>query len=90
MWTAALSGEQQAPEATSAKHTTSEVLLAAAAQGAILTVVKAAVNRAGATGFTKMTGHRSGDLSRGCLRAKRREDPWCARPALTGVGPAWV
>jgi Protein of unknown function (DUF4235) len=55
VWTA-LSGEQEAPEATSPEHSTKEVLLAAAAQGAVFAAVKAAVDRAGAKGFKKITG----------------------------------
>ncbi len=55
VWTAA-SGEQEAPEATSAEHSAKEVLLAALVQGAIFGLVKAAVDRAGAKGFKKLTG----------------------------------
>jgi pectin methylesterase-like acyl-CoA thioesterase len=55
VWTA-LSGEQEAPEATSPERSTKEVLLAAAAQGAVFATVKAAVDRAGAKGFKKITG----------------------------------
>ena len=54
VWTA-LSGEE-APEATSPEHSTKEVLLAAAAHGAVFATVKAAVDRAGAKGFKKITG----------------------------------
>ena len=53
---AAVSGEEEAPEATSPEHSTKEVLLAAALQGAIIAGVKAAVDRAGAKGFKKITG----------------------------------
>lgn len=52
----AVSGEEQAPKAISPEHSTKEVLLAAAAQGAIFAAVKAAVDRAGAKGFKKITG----------------------------------
>jgi len=38
-----------------------EILLAAATRGAIVAVVKAVVNRAGARGFTKLTGAWPGD-----------------------------
>jgi Protein of unknown function (DUF4235) len=55
VWTA-VSGEQEAPEATSPEHSTKEVLLAAAAHGAIFAAVKAAMDRAGAKGFKKITG----------------------------------
>ncbi len=47
VWTAA-TGQQEAPEATSAEHSTKQVLLAALVQGAVFGVVKAAVDRAGA------------------------------------------
>jgi Flp pilus assembly protein CpaB len=52
---AAVSGEE-APEATSPEYSTQEVLVAAAVQGAIFAVVKAAVDRAGAKGIKKITG----------------------------------
>ncbi len=52
----AVSGEQEAPEATSAEHSTREVLIAAMMQGAIFGVVKAAVDRVGAKGFKTITG----------------------------------
>lgn len=55
VWTA-VSGEHEAPEATSPEHSTKEVLLAAATHGAIFAGVKAAVDRAGAKGFKKITG----------------------------------
>lgn len=55
-----LSGEQDAPEATSTEYGTREVLTAAALQGAIFGCVKAAVDRAGAKGFHKLTGTHPG------------------------------
>ena len=55
VWPAA-SGEQEAPQATSPEHSTKEVLIAALVQGAIFGAVKAAVDRAGAKGFKKVTG----------------------------------
>ncbi len=55
VWTAA-TGQQEAPEATSAEHSTKQVLLAALVQGAVFGVVKAAVDRAGAKGFKQLTG----------------------------------
>ncbi|RLK54283.1 DUF4235 domain-containing protein [Actinokineospora cianjurensis] len=51
-----VSGDDEAPEATSPDHSTREVLLAALLQGAIFGVVKAGVDRAGAKGFRKLTG----------------------------------
>ncbi|AFT98154.1 MULTISPECIES: DUF4235 domain-containing protein [Nocardia] len=52
----AVSGEDQAPTATARNHTWREVLLAAALQGAIFGLVKAAIDRAGATGYQSLTG----------------------------------
>jgi hypothetical protein len=53
---AVVSGEEEAPEATSPDYSTKEVLIVAAVQGAIFAVVKAAVDRAGAKGIKKITG----------------------------------
>ncbi len=55
VWPAA-TGQQEAPEATSAEHSTKQVLLAALVQGAVFGAVKAAVDRAGAKGFKQLTG----------------------------------
>ncbi|MFI6043382.1 DUF4235 domain-containing protein [Nocardia sp. NPDC051321] len=52
----AVSGEDQAPSATAKNYTWSEVLIAAALQGAIFGLVKAAIDRAGATGYKSLTG----------------------------------
>ncbi|MGX7827158.1 DUF4235 domain-containing protein [Actinokineospora sp. 24-640] len=51
-----VSDQEDAPKATSPEHTTREVLVAAMIQGAIFGVVKAAVDRAGAKGYRKITG----------------------------------
>jgi Protein of unknown function (DUF4235) len=48
--------EDEAPKATDATHTWPEILLAAALQGAVFAVVKAAVDRAAAEGTQKLTG----------------------------------
>jgi hypothetical protein len=53
---AAISGEEEAPKATSPEYDTQEVLVAAAVHRAIFAVVKAAVHRAGAKGIKKITG----------------------------------
>ncbi len=53
---AVVSGEEEAPEATSPEYSTKEVLLAALVQGAVFGVVKPAVDRAGAKGFKQLTG----------------------------------
>jgi predicted metal-dependent enzyme (double-stranded beta helix superfamily) len=48
--------DDDAPDATDEDRGWSEILLAAAVQGAIFAVVKAAVDRAGAAGVRKATG----------------------------------
>lgn len=57
----AISGEDEAPEPTSPDHGTKEVLVAAVIQGALFGVVKAAVDRAGAKGYRKLTGEHMDD-----------------------------
>jgi predicted metal-dependent enzyme (double-stranded beta helix superfamily) len=49
--------DDDAPNATDRERGWGEVLIAAALQGAIFAVVKAAVDRAGATGVEKTTGY---------------------------------
>ena len=56
-----VSGEEDAPAAKESEYTWAEVLPAAALQGAIFAVVKAAVDRGGAQGFQKLTGVWPGD-----------------------------
>ncbi|GAA2583770.1 DUF4235 domain-containing protein [Dactylosporangium fulvum] len=51
-----LSGEEEAPAATSREYGWAEVLAAAALQGAIFAVVKAAIDRGGAQGVRRLTG----------------------------------
>ncbi len=51
-----VSDEPQAPTATARNYTWREVLFAAALQGAIFGLVKAAIDRAGATGYQSLTG----------------------------------
>ncbi|MEU7074010.1 DUF4235 domain-containing protein [Streptomyces narbonensis] len=48
--------EEDAPNATDEDRTWREVLVAAALQGAIFALVKAAVDRAGATATRRLTG----------------------------------
>jgi predicted metal-dependent enzyme (double-stranded beta helix superfamily) len=48
--------DDDAPNATDQDRSWAEILLAAALQGAIFAVVKAAVDRAGAAGVQKATG----------------------------------
>jgi uncharacterized protein DUF4235 len=55
IWTA-LTGQDEAPEATDRDRGWREVLTAAAVQGAVFGVVKAAIDRGGAAGFHKATG----------------------------------
>lgn len=49
-------GDEDAPNATDEERGWGEILAAAAIQGAIFAVVKAAVDRGGATGVRKLTG----------------------------------
>ena len=53
--------EEDAPQALQSEYTMKEVVLAAAIQGAIFAATKAAIERAGARGFSKMTGAWPGD-----------------------------
>ncbi|MGB3439286.1 MAG: DUF4235 domain-containing protein [Actinophytocola sp.] len=52
----AIANTDEAPDPTEKDATWGQVLLAATIQGAIFGVVKAAVDRAGATGYRKVTG----------------------------------
>jgi hypothetical protein len=53
--------EDDAPGALQSEYSWGDVLLAAAVQGAIFAVVKAAVDRAGAHAFERWTGEWPGD-----------------------------
>jgi hypothetical protein len=53
--------EDDAPGALQSEYSMKEVVLAAAIQGAIFAATKAAIDRAGAQGFSKMTGTWPGD-----------------------------
>jgi hypothetical protein len=55
IWGAA-ADEEEAPKATDATRGWGEVLVAAAAEGAVFGGVKALIDRAGATGFAHLTG----------------------------------
>ncbi|GAA1095566.1 DUF4235 domain-containing protein [Kitasatospora arboriphila] len=59
-----VAGHEDAPNATDEDRTWREVLLAAALQGAVFGLVKAALDRAGAVAVGKAAGHRptSGDI----------------------------
>ena len=54
-------GDEEAPKATDARWGWRKVLLAAALQGAIFGLVKAAVDRGAAEGTRKLTGFWPGD-----------------------------
>jgi uncharacterized membrane protein required for colicin V production len=56
-----ITGAEDAPDARQSEYGWREVLPAAAVQGAIFAVVKAAVDRGGAQGFQKLTGVWPGD-----------------------------
>ncbi|ANN16994.1 hypothetical protein SD37_15970 [Amycolatopsis orientalis] len=51
-----VSGDEDAPDAMDRDFTWTQVIVAAAAQGAIFGAVKAATERAGAIGYRKATG----------------------------------
>lgn len=51
-----VSGDDDTPNATDAERGWGEILAAAALQGAIFALVKAAVDRGGAEGVRKLTG----------------------------------
>jgi hypothetical protein len=53
--------EDDAPGALQSEYDMREVVLAAAIQGAIFAATKAVIERAGAQGFTKLTGSWPGD-----------------------------
>jgi hypothetical protein len=55
--------EEDAPDATDADKGWGEVVAAAAAQGAVFGGVKAVMDRAGATGFARLTGAWPGDTT---------------------------
>lgn len=55
IWAAA-AHEEDAPKATDARKGWGEILAAATVQGAVFGGVKAAVDRAGATGYARVTG----------------------------------
>ena len=57
----AVAKEDDAPGALQSEYSMTEVVLAAAVQGAIFAATKAAIERAGARGFTKVTGTWPGD-----------------------------
>jgi hypothetical protein len=56
-----VSGEEESPKATESEYGWKEILPAAAAEGAVFGLVKAAVDRGGAQGFEKLTGVWPGD-----------------------------
>jgi Protein of unknown function (DUF4235) len=56
-----VAGEPQAPKAKQSDYRWREILPAAAAQGAVFGLVKAAVDRGGAEGFRRLTGVWPGD-----------------------------
>ena len=56
-----VSDAEDAPSALQSEYRMREVVIAAALQGAIFAATKAAIDRAGARGFTKLTGSWPGD-----------------------------
>jgi hypothetical protein len=57
------SGEEQAPSPTDIRRGFGEVLVAAALEGAIFSLVRAAVNRGAAEGSRRLTGYWPGEDS---------------------------
>ena len=51
-----VAGQEDTPQATDESRSWREILVAAALQGAIFAVVKAAVDRSSAAGFKRLTG----------------------------------
>jgi Protein of unknown function (DUF4235) len=56
-----VSHQDDAPGALESEYPLREVVLAAAIQGAVFAATKAAIDRAGARGFTRLTGTWPGD-----------------------------
>lgn len=56
-----VANEDDAPTALQSEYSMKEVVLAAAIQGAIFAATKAAIDRVGARGFSKLTGAWPGD-----------------------------
>ena len=56
-----VSDKDDAPSALESEYSMREVVLAAAIQGAIFAATKAAIDRAGARSFTRLTGTWPGD-----------------------------
>ena len=56
-----IDGQKDAPDALQSEYSVPKVLLSAALEGAIFAVVKAAIDRGGATVFRKATGEWPGD-----------------------------
>lgn len=54
----AIAGDEEAPNATDERRGWTEVLVAAALQGAIFAIVKAAIDRGGAQGIRRLTAQR--------------------------------
>jgi len=57
----AIAGEDDSPNATDRRRGWGQILTAAALEGALFGAVKAAVDRAGATGFARVTGSWPGE-----------------------------
>lgn len=57
LWARFDDSEDEPPQADDLAQSTSKVLVAAAAQGAIFALVRAVIDRLGAHGYQRMTGH---------------------------------
>jgi hypothetical protein len=56
-----IADQDDAPDALQSEYPMWQIVLSAALQGAIFAATKAAIDRAGAQGFTKLTGSWPGD-----------------------------
>ena len=56
-----VANKDDAPDALQSEYSMREVILSAAIQGALFAATKAAIDRAGARAFTRMTGSWPGD-----------------------------
>ena len=63
-------GDDEAPDATDPTQSWRTVLIGAATQGAVFGLVKAAVDRGGAAGYRKLTGHWPDDRADEAQEAK--------------------
>jgi hypothetical protein len=81
-------GPDKAPEATDERRGWGEVLLAAALQGAIFALIKAAFDRATAEGVRQVTGDWPGE--EGEPSGEGQQAGSLARSVFSGLGLIWL